>query len=527
MKRFISIILVFILALAAVGCSNKPVSEANATEAPKATEAAFTEEPALTTEPAETPEATEEPAFTEEPSEEPTPIPTAMPERPEEYTNLPKVIAGKDVFFITYPDGSLYAWGNNGFGQLGVGDTESRAEPVLMANGLVPVIVGETVFALSSDNILWGWGRNDYGQLGTGDRENRSRPVELMHFVKGVVKGRESFYALTESGEVYVWGLDPVYANYVDVDLSGICEPRLLFDNVKWLDGNYIIKTDGGLWQDRGGEWRLIANGVRRIWRDLDTIAFEGTDGRLYTLGDREGLIGSPDEGRRLVAESFRSVTVSDGTIWVLTDDGSLLYYKAAYSNLLGSEEGFDELTFVMNEVVEFAADAYMDEDWGYDYKFALKANGDLWAWGEYSEPALGKTEMSLSYEPECVAHGVRSFVSTGAQTYIIAEDGSVWATGYGPDDVFFYGSLGDGTEAARYGFTYLGVEGFCTVTSRMDMEYVTYDDETDTVVHYCRTFAVDAEGRIFAWGWNGDGFLGTGSNEKLVLSPEEIVIED
>lgn len=522
MKRFISIILVFILALAAVGC-NKPVSEANGTEAPKATEAAFTEEPALTTEPAETPEATEEPAFTEEPSEEPTPVPTAMPERPEEDPNLPKVIAGKDVFFITYPDGSLYAWGNNSFGQLGVGDTESRREPVLMANGLVPVIVGETVFALSSDNILWGWGRNDQGQLGTGDREDRSRPVELMHFVKAVTEVGNGFYALTEGGELYFWGYELNFTSSDEAEIKYVLEPKLLFENVEFFDGYCAIKDGGELWRKMGGDWERIAVGVADVWHEWDTVAIRGTDGRLYALCSGEDGARKPEP----VLESFRSVTICDGVIYALDDHGTLYSYRAGFSSVLANESyQMHELIEIMNGVVEFAADTYMDEDWGYDYKLALKANGELWSWGYYWEPALGKTQMSDFDSPECVAHGVRSFVSTGAQTYIIAEDGSVWATGWSGEG-FVFGGLGDGTDATRFGFVRLGIEGFCTIASRMDEEIVEYDDGTDGAMICCRTFAVDAEGRIFAWGWNGDGFLGTGSNEKLVLSPEEIVIED
>ena len=523
MKRFISFVLILILALAAVGCTGKPDPEANATEAPAT-------EPADSEAPAGTPEATEKPAETGEPAgptaeaAEPTPVPTAMPERPGENPDLPKVIAGEDLFFIAMPDGALYGWGNNEYGKLGVGDAESRKKPVLVANGLVPVIVGETVFALSSDNVLWGWGRNDLGQLGLGDTENRTRPEELMHFVKAVVKGAHSFYALTESGEVYEWGLDPVFYSE-EVDLSVIAEPVLILENVALCDGEYAIKQNGELWRSWGYEWRLVTSGVRNVWHSGDTVAVEAEDGCLYAIGSRDAVFFEKDPERALVAESFRSVTVSDGYIWVLSNDGSLYYYKANYSSLIPIEveTGFDTLTFVMNGVVEFAADTYLDEDWGYDYKFALKANGELWAWGEYPEPVLGKTQMSDPTVPECVAHGVRSFVSTGAQTYIIAEDGSVWATGLGSEEGYVFGGLGDGTDATRYGFVYLGIEGFCTVTCRMDNDIIENEAGDTGNRICCRTFAVDAEGGIYAWGWNGDGLLGVGADEEIVLSPVKI----
>lgn len=70
MKRIISFILVLILALAAVGCKNRPDNEANASQTP-------TEQPteAATEAPTEAPTA--EP--TPEPTEAPTPTPTATP----------------------------------------------------------------------------------------------------------------------------------------------------------------------------------------------------------------------------------------------------------------------------------------------------------------------------------------------------------------------------------------------------------------------------------------------------------------
>lgn len=531
MKRFIAFVLIFILALAAVGCKKTPSGEASASEPPKETEplepTAPTETPEVTEEPVETPEATEEPAVTEEPTEAPTPRPTAMPERPAENPNLPKVIAGKDVFFIVQPDGSLYGWGNNEFGQLGVGDTENRTEPVFIANGLVPVIVGETVFALSSDNVLWGWGRNDMGKLGTGDLDNRNRPVELMHFVNEVTEVMNGCYALTEAGELYFWGYEWVLTSNDETEAKFVLEPKLVLENVARFDGEYAIKQNGELWRLWGEEWKYVTSGIKNIWHDYGTVAVEASDGCLYALGRWDAIFFEEEPERRLVAESFRSVTISDGVIYVLDDYGTLYSYRAGFSSVLANESyQMYELIEIMDGVVEFAADTYMDEDWGYDYKLALKANGELWSWGYYWEPALGKTQMSDFDSPECVARGVRSFVSTGAQTYIIAEDGSIWATGWSGED-FVFGGLGDGTDATRFGFVKLGIEGFCTIASRMDEEIVEYDDGTDGVMLYCRTFAVDAEGSIWAWGWNGDGLLGTGSAEEIVLSPEEIIIED
>jgi alpha-tubulin suppressor-like RCC1 family protein len=71
-------------------------------------------------------------------------------------------------------DGSLWAWGDNGFGQLGQGEG-SAAElhsPIQVGTDTdwVAVDTGEySVVALKADGSLWAWGGNRYGQLGLGD----------------------------------------------------------------------------------------------------------------------------------------------------------------------------------------------------------------------------------------------------------------------------------------------------------------------------------------------------------------------
>lgn len=72
-------------------------------------------------------------------------------------------------------DGTVYCWGENGAGQLGVGDTDRRLLPTaveateLMNNADVIVTGGAHSCAAKSDGSLFCWGANQYGQLGAGD----------------------------------------------------------------------------------------------------------------------------------------------------------------------------------------------------------------------------------------------------------------------------------------------------------------------------------------------------------------------
>ena len=71
-------------------------------------------------------------------------------------------------------DGTVLAWGNNFYGQLGDGTTVSRSIPQAVPgmSHVQALVVGETssAYALLSDGTVLVWGNNSYGQLGDGQR---------------------------------------------------------------------------------------------------------------------------------------------------------------------------------------------------------------------------------------------------------------------------------------------------------------------------------------------------------------------
>ncbi len=68
-------------------------------------------------------------------------------------------------------DGSLWAWGENRFGQLGNGSTEDKTKPVKIMKDVIAVSAGaHHTIAIKSDGSIFTWGINSNGQLGDGTK---------------------------------------------------------------------------------------------------------------------------------------------------------------------------------------------------------------------------------------------------------------------------------------------------------------------------------------------------------------------
>merc|ERR1712127_61742 len=81
-------------------------------------------------------------------------------------------------------DGSLYCWGSNHYGQLGVGHTTNLPTPTLVTGlslGVVDLSGGYWhKCAVKVDRSVWCWGSGFSGALGTGGNQMTSSPVETL-----------------------------------------------------------------------------------------------------------------------------------------------------------------------------------------------------------------------------------------------------------------------------------------------------------------------------------------------------------
>ena len=136
---------------------------------------------------------------------------------------IASVTAGQNHNLALTTDGILLAWGQNFHGQLGDGTTTRRLVPVpVIMNG---VLAGKSIAAiaagndhsvvLTSDGKLFAWGSNGFGQLGDGGGTNSPSPLAVTmngnlagKIVTRICAGTYHNIVVTASGEVFGWGMN-------------------------------------------------------------------------------------------------------------------------------------------------------------------------------------------------------------------------------------------------------------------------------------------------------------------------------
>ncbi|MCL2890742.1 MAG: hypothetical protein FWF40_02475, partial [Methanomassiliicoccaceae archaeon] len=133
----------------------------------------------------------------------------------QQFTDIKMVAAGYYHTVAIRDDGTLWAWGLNDKGQLGIGVSgASRITPVQVGtdNDWSQVAVGyiHTV-AIKEDGTLWAWGLNDKGQLGDGTNTNRDTPVQEATGSTDweyASAGGDHTVAIKDDGTLWAWGLN-------------------------------------------------------------------------------------------------------------------------------------------------------------------------------------------------------------------------------------------------------------------------------------------------------------------------------
>ena len=152
-------------------------------------------------------------------------------------SGVTEISAGAD-YALAVQNGDIYAWGSNDAGQVGNGTVATPVATPSLVLGIPDVGTTSSVAAGGKhglalvDGVVYSWGDNTYGQLGDGGLvTSRSVAAAVAGILDPVVKVEAGFnhsYALTDEGNLYVWGDNRYGQLGLGTSGSSVLAPQLL-----------------------------------------------------------------------------------------------------------------------------------------------------------------------------------------------------------------------------------------------------------------------------------------------------------
>ena len=243
-------------------------------------------------------------------------------------------------------DNTLWGWGNNNQGMLGLGNTTQYSSPVqvgALTNWSSASVGVAHIIAIKTDGTLWTCGYNVYGTLGQGDVISRSSPVQVGALTtwSKVSAGEYHSLAIKTDGTLWSWGLnrDGQLGQNDIVHRSSPVQVGALTTWSKVGSGHthsLAVKTDGTLWSWGFNDYGQLGQGdiVHRstpvqvgaltnwstVSKTIGSISMAiKTDGTLWSLGfNTYGTLGQND-----IVHRSSPVQVGALTNWSLANIGS------------------------------------------------------------------------------------------------------------------------------------------------------------------------------------------------------------
>ncbi|XP_050880850.1 ultraviolet-B receptor UVR8 isoform X2 [Lathyrus oleraceus] len=407
------------------------------------------------------------------------------------------VAAGESHTLLLTGDGSVYSWGRGMFGRLGLGSQKDEFFPVKVnfenpsGSGDCVKIVGIAAgayhsLALAEDGSVWCWGYNIYGQLGISEEDSHDSlaPCLLSKFLE--VQPPDSSTGLSEAE-------DRASLKMCTVKAGGMMSLAIDNRGTLWIWGNIPEENkEGGLslvssfiprpvWDFHGRAVVKVSCGNEHVVALVSaTESHKGEDLLCYSWGyNSHGQLGLGDRQSRLRPEVVK----------ILDEDSPLTIYEVACGAfhtalLTHKKERGDTLesmcwTFGLGEngqlghgttqsalfptpVKVLPQNAYfISVDCGLFHTSVVSSTGGVWSWGMEKglglcpDASRGETVSGDALSPlliSCTPHqsifpDPVKVVCGAAHTVVIVQKGyKVWSWGRGRSGV-----LGNGKEIDSY----------------------------------------------------------------------------
>ena len=334
---------------------------------------------------------------------------------------------------------------------------------------------------------LFTWGANYNGRLGNNSTENTSSPVQIGDTDNwSVVSGLHSSFAIKEDGTMWSWG-DNYSGNLGNLTEIYFSSPVQIGLNHVWSDvktfGNHTIakRSDNTLWS----------------WGDN----YYGQLGDLTTENKSSPVqVGADNDWEYFAAgEGFSGAIKTDGTIWMWGYNNSGVFgnnsIEEYYSSpvQIGIDTDWKEITFGRYSCA------------------GIKEDGSLYTWGDNDNGCLGQNDSNPKSSPVQIGSDTNwkqvAFSTDNNPAYMLGlkTNGTIWSWGDNG-----YGQLGNGEQGTD-------ISSPIQIGSDSNWKFV--------ATGYLVSYGIKTDGSLWAWGNNGYGEFGNGTNVST-SSPVQIMTD-
>jgi alpha-tubulin suppressor-like RCC1 family protein len=334
------------------------------------------------------------------------------------------IAGGHGHTVVLTPDGRVFTWGWNQYGQLGDGTTITRTAPT--DTGLTDVVavaagVWHTI-VLKADGTVWTFGDNALGQLGDGTLTVRTSPVQVpLTSVVAIAAGQHHSMALQADGTVWTWGHNAsgqLGHGTTTGSLVPVLVPGFSGADVIAAGGDHTVVIKAGI------VWGCGANASGQLG--------DGTTTARLSPVPMSSISGAT------------AVSAGGAHTLVLLDDGTLRAVGANERGQLGDGTFTGRLTPVV--VSGLSGVAAISSGWWHNAARLASATTVAWGFSQDGQVGDGTSSLHPLATPTPGLSGIAT-VGSGYHVNVAIDDtGVVRAWGWNG-----YGQVGDGTTTNRY----------------------------------------------------------------------------
>ena len=430
---------------------------------------------------------------------------------------------------IRSSDGSLWAWGSNGGGQLGDGTTISKSSPVQIGTSswsMVSAGASHTA-AITTTGALFIWGNNAFGQLGDGTTVNKSSPIQIGTSSWTIVSSgtgglNNNTAGITNTGALFTWGSNSVgqlgdgttiaksspvqigTSSWSAVSVGDSHLVGLLADTgalFTW-GSNPIGQLGDGTTINKSSPIQIGTSSWSAVSAGASHTAGITTTGSLFTWGIAVG--GQLGDGTTIAksspvqigTSSWSTISAAVSNSAAITTTGALFMWGLATSGQTGDGGIVNKSSPVQvattYNIISSWTMVSVTKNGSFPWMAAIDFRGSLWTWGTNLGGNLGDGTTVNKVSPVQIGTSSWSAVSAGDSHLVglLADTGALFTSGVNAS-----GQLGDGTTINKSSPVQIGTSSWTMVSAGINS-----------------TGALTINKYLFTWGSGTNGLLGDGT---------------